>query len=102
MDDNGDMSATATADPAPRSRVDQIAPPIGATDGKRLGDELPIFCEQCGYSLHGLVQIRCERCQVLHFACPECGHHQPINTLRPAFQRLLGRMRALGLTSPLT
>ena len=60
----------------------------------RLGEELPIFCERCGYSLHGLPQGRCERCTILHFVCPECNHHQPINTIRPAFQRILGRMRA--------
>jgi hypothetical protein len=84
MDDNGDILRT-------------IVPPLGATDRTRLGEELPIFCERCGYSLHGLQQNRCEACNVLHFACPECGHHQPINTLRPAFQRLLGRMRAGGL-----
>src|SRR5438067_910447 len=59
-----------------------------------LGEELPIFCETCGYSLHGLAQTRCEHCNILHFVCPECGHHQPINTLRPAAQRILGRMRA--------
>lgn len=56
-----------------------------------------MFCERCGYSLHGLAQIRCASCRVLHFACPECGHHQPINTLRPAVQRMLGRLRAGGL-----
>jgi hypothetical protein len=60
----------------------------------RLGEELPVFCEKCGYSLHGLPHTRCEHCSVLQFHCPECGHHQPINTLRPAFQRVLGRMRA--------
>lgn len=59
-----------------------------------LGEELPIFCEACGYSLHGLPRIRCEHCSVLHFHCPECGHHQPINTLRPAVQKMLGRLRA--------
>src|SRR4051812_6651399 len=63
----------------------------------RLGEELPIFCEQCGYALHGLPQARCERCAILQFACPECGHHQPINTLRPAAQRVLGRVRACAL-----
>jgi hypothetical protein len=63
----------------------------------RLGEELPIFCERCGYALHGLPQARCERCAILHFACPECGHHQPINTLRPAAQRVLGRIRAFVL-----
>src|SRR4051812_43411991 len=63
----------------------------------RWGEELPIFCEACGYSLNGLGQNRCGECDVLHFACPECNHHQPINTLRPAFQRTLGRLRALGL-----
>jgi hypothetical protein len=62
-----------------------------------LGEELPIFCERCGYSLHGLPQARCERCTILHFACPECNHHQPINTVRPAFQRILGRVRAFVL-----
>jgi hypothetical protein len=63
----------------------------------RLGEELPIFCERCGYALHGLPQQRCERCAILHFTCPECGHHQPINTLRPAAQRILGRVRAFVL-----
>jgi hypothetical protein len=60
----------------------------------RLGEELPVFCERCGYSLNALPQNRCEQCGVLHFACPECNHHQPINTLRPAAQRILGRLRA--------
>jgi hypothetical protein len=63
----------------------------------KLGEELPIFCEKCGYSLHGLPQVRCEQCGVLQFHCPECNHHQPINTLRPVFQRALGRMRAAWL-----
>jgi hypothetical protein len=61
------------------------------------GEELPVFCEACGYSLHGLPRIRCGHCEVLHFHCPECGHHQPINTLRPAVQRVLGRLRAWAL-----
>jgi hypothetical protein len=61
----------------------------------RLGEELPIFCEKCGYSLHGLPQSRCDHCEILQFICPECGHRQPINTLRPTFQRLLGRVRAV-------
>src|SRR3954470_7637331 len=59
----------------------------------RLGEELPVFCERCGYSLHGLAQTRCEHCTILQFHCPECGHHQPINTLRPAAQTLIGRLR---------
>jgi hypothetical protein len=59
-----------------------------------LGEELPIFCERCGYSLHGLPQLVCDHCTVRQFHCPECGHHQPINTLRPAFQKTLGRVRA--------
>jgi hypothetical protein len=63
----------------------------------RLGEELPIFCERCGYSLNGLPQTRCDHCSILQFHCPECGHHQPINTLRPAFQRMLGRLRAFAL-----
>jgi hypothetical protein len=63
----------------------------------KLGEELPVFCEKCGYSLHGLPQVRCEQCGVLQFHCPECNHHQPINTLRPVFQRALGRMRAAWL-----
>jgi hypothetical protein len=80
--------------------------PAGADTGERagagparvrLGEELPIFCEKCGYALHGLPQARCERCTILHFACHECGHHQPINTLRPAAQRVLGRVRAFVL-----
>jgi len=63
----------------------------------RLGEVLPVFCEKCGYILHGLPITRCEHCSVLQFQCPECGHHQPINTLRPAFQQMLGRLRAAWL-----
>lgn len=63
----------------------------------RLGEELPIFCERCGYSLFGLPQVKCQACHLLHFACPECNHHQPINTLRPAAQRIIGRVRAVVL-----
>lgn len=59
-----------------------------------LGEELPIFCERCGYCLHGMAQQVCELCTVRQFHCPECGHHQPINTLRPAVQKVLGRVRA--------
>src|SRR5438105_1496725 len=62
-----------------------------------LGEELPIFCERCGYSLYGLPQNRCENCTILQFHCPECGHHQPINTLRPAAQLILGRVRGAWL-----
>src|SRR3954447_20705454 len=97
LDDNGDSMA-ATVATATVADVDwaRVSVPIAKRDA-RLGEELPIFCERCGYSLNGLTQIRCERCDVLHFACPECNHHQPINTLRPAVQRALGRLRALGL-----
>src|SRR5215207_2089907 len=82
--------------------LDQAAPPSPfppTTAPRALGEELPIFCERCGYSLHGLTQVRCDHCAVLQFHCPECGHHQPINTLRPAVQAALGRVRAwvLGL-----
>jgi len=74
--------------------------PAGAALSTRkipLGEELPIFCEKCGYALHGLPQTVCSHCSIRQFHCPECGHHQPINTLRPAVQKLLGRLRALGL-----
>ena len=64
---------------------------------QKLGEELPIFCERCGYSLNGLPQSRCADCKILHFHCPECAHRQPINTLRPAAQRIIGRLRALWL-----
>ena len=74
------------------SDIAPVTPP--APKLARLGEELPVFCEQCGYSLHGLPPIRCAHCEILHFRCPECGHHQPINTLRPAAQRILGRVRA--------
>lgn len=70
------------------------AAPAPAAPRARIGEELPLFCEACGYALHGLPQQRCDRCQILHYHCPECGHHQPINTLRPAAQRILGRIRA--------
>jgi hypothetical protein len=65
----------------------------------RLGEELPVFCERCGYSLHGLPQSRCDDCGLLQFICPECGHHQPINTLRPAAHKILGRIRAAWLVA---
>jgi hypothetical protein len=90
---NGNGLEAAAASPAAVARV---SVPVAKRDA-RLGEELPIFCERCGYSLNGLTQIRCERCDVLHFACPECNHHQPINTLRPAAQRTLGRLRVFGL-----
>jgi hypothetical protein len=80
--------------PATAADFDRPPPPRPPV---RLGEELPIFCERCGYSLHGLPQARCERCTVLHYACPECNHHQPINTLRPAVQRMLARLRAAAL-----
>lgn len=83
---------TVEAAPQPGARA------LASNDAKKprvkLGEELPIFCERCGYSLYGLPQSKCERCTILHFVCPECNHHQPINTIRPAFQRILGRMRA--------
>jgi hypothetical protein len=97
MSDPGNGDATTTIAP---QAARPAAPPREAPSapaGPRIGEELPIFCERCGYSLNGLTQIRCNRCDVLHFACPECNHHQPINTLRPAVQRALGRLRALGL-----
>ncbi len=78
--------AVSIGEPAPRRVISQ-----------KLGEELPIFCERCGYSLNGLPQGRCADCKILHFHCPECGHRQPINTLRPAVQRILGRLRALWL-----
>lgn len=98
MDENG-SAMTATAPPA---RTDTIR--AGGNNGATiapprvpLGAELPLFCERCGYSLNALPQVRCDHCELLQFHCPECGHHQPINTLRPAMQRTLGRLRALFL-----
>jgi hypothetical protein len=82
---------------AGRADVPRAGPARAEPAPARLGEELPVFCERCGYALHGLPQKRCDRCTILHFACPECGHHQPINTLRPAAQRVLGRIRAFVL-----
>lgn len=92
LHETGEVAAGGNGGPTPPPFL-RTAPPRQA----RLGEELPIFCERCGYSLNGLTQVRCGACNVLHFACPECDHHQPINTLRPAFMRILGRLRALGL-----
>ena len=99
---SGDIGARATPSTttaAAPARADSIrtggtnpAPP--RHERVPLGAELPIFCERCGYSLNALPQITCEHCSLLQFHCPECGHHQPINTLRPAMQRTLGRLRA--------
>lgn len=91
-------TATTPTDAAPRAASSPSAAPApGPARRMRLGEELPVFCERCGYALHGLPQSRCERCTILQFACPECGHHQPINTLRPAAMRLMGRVRAFFL-----
>lgn len=59
--------------------------------------ELPLFCEACGYSLHALPPSRCEHCTVMHFRCPECGHQQPLMTIRPAVHKMLSRLRMVGL-----
>jgi len=95
----GEVQPPAAPATAPTTGPATAPPPKAAAAPARvrLGEELPIFCERCGYSLHGLPQARCERCTVLHYACPECNHHQPINTLRPAAQRILGRVRAFAL-----
>ena len=87
-------------DHVPQPAAHEESPATGRdvkTTKVRLGEELPLFCERCGYALHGLPQQRCDRCTILHFSCPECGHHQPINTLRPAAQRIIGRARAFVL-----
>ena len=106
---SGELRAVAASlgqAPAPVASAPAVpAPPAFAADTVstprlpkvKLGEELPIFCERCGYALHGLPQNRCGRCEILHFSCPECGHHQPINTLRPAAQRVLGRVRGFFL-----
>jgi hypothetical protein len=59
--------------------------------------ELPLFCESCGYSLHALPPRRCGHCTLLHFRCPECGHQQPLMTIRPAVHKMLSRIRLAGL-----
>ena len=50
--------------------------PASQIRASKLGEELPIFCERCGYNLNGLPQVRCEHCDILQFHCPECGHHR--------------------------
>jgi hypothetical protein len=93
-DQAGAATSTADATPDPNREASAALP----TRRTPLGEELPIFCERCGYCLHGMAQQVCERCAIRQFHCPECGHHQPINTLRPAAQKLLGRVRAFFLT----
>ncbi len=88
------MTTMTDIEPVPSRIPSRAATDIPRT---RIGEELPVFCERCGYSLNGLPQSRCDHCTILQFHCPECGHHQPINTLRPAFQRILGRARACAL-----
>jgi hypothetical protein len=93
---NVDRPASAAAAPAAGVAFD-LARSAGAVLSTRkiaLGEELPVFCEKCGYALHGLPQVVCGHCAVRQFHCPECGHHQPINTLRPAAQKLIGRIRS--------
>lgn len=94
------MQTTNSPETAPESAnldLNRSSGAVQATRKIRLGEELPIFCEQCGYALHGLPQEVCQRCSIRQFHCPECGHHQPINTLRPAAQKILGRIRAFFL-----
>jgi hypothetical protein len=91
MDGQLDVETPVSVDPARRAGGSL------ATGKIALGEELPIFCERCGYALHGMPQHVCPQCTVRQFHCPECGHHQPINTLRPAFQKTLGRVRAFFL-----
>jgi hypothetical protein len=95
LDEGDSMTTTATED-APRAASIRTGGTNASVVMQRipLGAELPLFCERCGYSLNALPQVRCDHCTVLQFHCPECGHHQPINTLRPAMQRMLGRLRA--------
>src|ERR1051326_4717779 len=50
--------------PTTASRA-RTSPPV-----PRLGEEPPIFCEKCGYRLHGLPPVRCEHCDILQFQCP--------------------------------
>jgi hypothetical protein len=91
------MATRAQTESAEPVGVSMEQPAPRKLTSQKLGEELPIFCERCGYSLNGLPQGRCADCKILHFHCPECGHRQPINTLRPAAQRILGRLRALWL-----
>lgn len=89
METLSDTSAAVMTGDRPATQPALDRPPK-----QRLLEELPVFCERCGYSLNGLPQVRCGDCGLLQFHCPECGHHQPINTLRPAVQRILSRCRA--------
>src|SRR5206468_13025001 len=57
------------------------APEAGGRLRVRLGDELPIFCEKCGYSLHRLPLVRCEMVAVIHYVFPEFSDIQPIKYL---------------------
>jgi hypothetical protein len=91
------MHSEIDVQPQAPPEVIRQQPTSTPTHSTRLGEELPIFCERCGYSLVGLPMSRCGDCKILHFHCPECDHHQPINTLRPAAQRVLGRLRGLWL-----
>jgi hypothetical protein len=97
--DNGDAPAvTEDAPPSPATRrVNPYSKPVPTS--QKLGEELPVFCERCGYQLFGLSPLRCDSCDILHFHCPECAHHQPINTLRPAAQRIIGRVRGAWLVA---
>jgi hypothetical protein len=55
--------------------------------------DLPLFCERCGYMLQGLSPQRCSACSLFALRCPECGHQQHANSIRPALLRILGRLR---------
>jgi hypothetical protein len=55
--------------------------------------DVPVFCERCGYMLQGLEPQRCSACTMWGLRCPECGHQQHANSIRPALLRMLGRLR---------
>ena len=58
-------------------------------------DELPVFCEKCGYHLNALPATVCAACALVGLRCPECGHRQHANSARPAVLRAVGRLRGL-------
>jgi hypothetical protein len=60
-------------------------------------DDLPVFCEKCGYHLNALPATVCPACAMVGLRCPECGHRQHANSARPAVIRAIGRLRGVFL-----
>lgn len=95
------VEPATSATPPPNPRIATAASPCAPVRPVAGLETWPLFCERCGHTLVGLPHARCGGCGILHFACPECGGRQPLNTVRPAAQRIAARVRSFFLMGTL-